>query len=143
LKTESYRSSFAYSIVQTIEPHYRVASLTSSREKGSSDRSSLTPLLTALQGQLLASNYDQARLLRNSFGAVAPHNRIASPTSSSEKGSRDGKFRKRLMTGRAQTPTKRDLPVSLSGWSSHAIDYLARQVPGGGKSPETESYRLH
>jgi hypothetical protein len=68
-------SSTANSITRATEPHFRVASLPNSKEKGSSDgklrrqmirysRGSIDPLRTALHGQLLTSKHEQARSTR-------------------------------------------------------------------------------
>jgi hypothetical protein len=48
-------------------------------------------------GQLLASEHDQVRSIRISFRAVKTQSRVASPTSSREKVSRNGKLHTRLM----------------------------------------------
>jgi hypothetical protein len=49
-------------------------------------------LRTGFHGQLLASNHDQARSIRTSFGTVETRYRLASPASSRDKVSRSRKL---------------------------------------------------
>jgi hypothetical protein len=92
LDKKSCHSSTEYSIVRATEPRNRVASPTSSREKGSSDgksRRQMTPICT---DNCSRRNTTKRAQSESSFGTIEVYNRVANPTTPRGKGYSDGRL---------------------------------------------------